>query len=1173
MLTNPLRSAIDAVAAGRERESEYGVALQRRAGRFVTVACIGAMALGLLVILGWAFRLKGLRSPDLGEARRILWSAIWLVGGGLALWLQRAPAAAARSGGMLGGQWLAAAVTLSALIVLAGVGLDSGFGFGRFGLPFLSGAGAASFGPWGGASWLGPSVFFLLGLALLLLDRPPTYGFRLLAPAQYVAIVGLTLVVTDSLQLLFPAPGLTPHLTLPLSVGVQLLFCALIAARPAWGVGALLTQPNLGGWLVRRMLLPAIFFPLFIKAIAWWAFANGWISRWYEAAAVVIAITFCLSASVLICAHIVAKIELERQKSMALLGQKVTELGEAERIAGVGSWRWDASSKTMIWSEGMYRILGLQTDQPPPSFEAASRFYAPESAARLAAALERLSAKAVPFDLELQLAPTGSGVRFVRHVGEARSEPGGRLPVLRGSVHDITARIANTSALRRSISHLKITQEITHLGFWHLELPQKHFTFSDEVRHIFGLNSVEKQSWDDLTQAVFPEDRESLAKARNSAVQGAHYDAEYRIVVGGVTKWVREVAKVCALKEGSTSEVIGSVQDITDRIRIQNELMRLNRSLRAYTRSRSELIRATSEQPYLDTICRIIVESAGYRFCWVGKAEREPAGTIRPLAQAGFSDGYLEAVKPTWGDHEWGRGPVGRCIRTGEIQVVRDTATDPNVCDQWRRETVQRGYGSLLAVPIKISGEIFGALCIYAAEPEVFNHEEVILLSELASDLAFGVGALRSASQKQAIMEELKVLNVEMDLRVQQRTREIEEVLHQEAMIGFRVQQMLLFTPPPTNIPGLEIAALSLPSRRIDGDFYDFFHHGEDQLDVVVADVMGKGLQSALVAAAAKSNLLEALFHLSGKRAPGFGALPEPSEVVTLAHAYMSPKLIELETFVTLIYARFDMVRRQLSMVDCGHTGVVLVRSASGECETVMGPNLALGISTDELFDQVVINFEAEDLIVFYSDGFTEARNANRELFGLARFIECIKKNRQLSPEALVQALRSAAKTFTGSDQLYDDQTCVVVRVGAVPPPLIRLAREITSELRSLRSAREFVREFCGLVPTARISESDVAALELAANETVSNIIKHAYHQRADQKILLEAQAYPDRVAIEFHYVGDRFREPEASLPAFDGSRDSGFGLFLVRSSVDQLRHTIDDRGRNQIDLVKLFKP
>jgi serine/threonine-protein kinase RsbW len=177
--------------------------------------------------------------------------------------------------------------------------------------------------------------------------------------------------------------------------------------------------------------------------------------------------------------------------------------------------------------------------------------------------------------------------------------------------------------------------------------------------------------------------------------------------------------------------------------------------------------------------------------------------------------------------------------------------------------------------------------------------------------------------------------------------------------------------------------------------------------------------------------------------------------------------------------------------------------------------------------------------------------------------------NCELEPQALVDVIRKATVAFAQSDRLSDDLTCVAVRVGAVQEPLVRSEIEIRSDLEDLCRARAFVREFCRRVPEGLLDEDDVAGLELAVNEAASNIMKHAYHGRADQRIQLDADAFPDRVSIRLHHLGDSFDPAAVAPPALDGSRESGFGIYLITRSVDDVRYSRDERGRNSITLVK----
>jgi sigma-B regulation protein RsbU (phosphoserine phosphatase) len=330
---------------------------------------------------------------------------------------------------------------------------------------------------------------------------------------------------------------------------------------------------------------------------------------------------------------------------------------------------------------------------------------------------------------------------------------------------------------------------------------------------------------------------------------------------------------------------------------------------------------------------------------------------------------------------------------------------------------------------------------------------------------------------------------------------------------------------------------------------------------------MGKGVPAALLSAATKSHFIEALSHLMALSKNG--TLPEPKEIVTLAHAEVARHLINLENFVTLCYARLDLNRCNLDLVDCGHTGMIHVHSETGLCEMVHGDNLPLGIREGEIYEQISVPFEPGDVLLFYSDGVTEARNFAGELFGADRLLQCVTLNSQLEPEALVEAIRKATITFSATDRLSDDLTCVAIKVVERQVPLTRAEIEIHSDLKELSRAREFVCTFCRNLPGSPLHEDRVAEFELAVNEAVCNIMKHAYHGRADQWIHLEAEAFPDQVSILLHHLGDPFDPSAVPPPPLDGSRESGFGIYLITKSVDDVRYYRDERGRNCIALMK----
>ena len=126
-------------------------------------------------------------------------------------------------------------------------------------------------------------------------------------------------------------------------------------------------------------------------------------------------------------------------------------------------------------------------------------------------------------------------------------------------------------------------------------------------------------------------------------------------------------------------------QRAVERLRITN------RALRLLSTINQGLIRATDEKELQCMACQIAVEIAGYRFAWVGIADTDEEKTVRPSCYAGYEAGYLEAIRVTWADDEFGRGPTGTAIRTLRPSFIRDVAREPSFLP-WHVPAEQRGY-------------------------------------------------------------------------------------------------------------------------------------------------------------------------------------------------------------------------------------------------------------------------------------------------------------------------------------------------------------------------------------------------------------------------------------------------------------------------------------------------
>jgi signal transduction histidine kinase len=125
-----------------------------------------------------------------------------------------------------------------------------------------------------------------------------------------------------------------------------------------------------------------------------------------------------------------------------------------------------------------------------------------------------------------------------------------------------------------------------------------------------------------------------------------------------------------------------------------------------------------------------------------------------PIVSAGYDYGYLARTRITWADNERGQGPCGISIRTGKMSVSQNAESNPAFAP-WRYEAAKRGIASSISLPLIVEGHVIGALGFYASEPDAFDDEESSLLSNLAENLSYGIGSIRTAEQRRRSGEEL----------------------------------------------------------------------------------------------------------------------------------------------------------------------------------------------------------------------------------------------------------------------------------------------------------------------------------------------------------------------------------------------------------------------------------
>jgi PAS domain S-box-containing protein len=206
---------------------------------------------------------------------------------------------------------------------------------------------------------------------------------------------------------------------------------------------------------------------------------------------------------------------------------------------------------------------------------------------------------------------------------------------------------------------------------------------------------------------------------------------------------------------GKTIGASSIILDITERKQAERALQRTTRALKTLSHANEALVRATSQERLFEEMCRVIVEVGGYHTAWVGIAGPAPGKIVQPVARAGRGADIFDRITVTWGDDELGQGTVGTAIRSGEAQCSRDLTHDPRTAPWWK-EAAESGLASNLALPLREDSRVLGVLAIYAAELDAFGPEERQLLGELASDISFGVTALKTRADREAALERLE---------------------------------------------------------------------------------------------------------------------------------------------------------------------------------------------------------------------------------------------------------------------------------------------------------------------------------------------------------------------------------------------------------------------------------
>jgi sigma-B regulation protein RsbU (phosphoserine phosphatase) len=376
----------------------------------------------------------------------------------------------------------------------------------------------------------------------------------------------------------------------------------------------------------------------------------------------------------------------------------------------------------------------------------------------------------------------------------------------------------------------------------------------------------------------------------------------------------------------------------------------------------------------LDSLKRLINYSAAV-VCVVD------SGAIQNLKSRGYPPDVIESLAP-------GQGIIGWVIEHGQGQIVPDVREDSRYV-RARAET----RSEIAAPMIRTDGRVIGAINLESDEPNSYNEQDLKLLMMFASLAA-------SAIQQTLLYQEVM------------RKRRAESELE----LARAVVESLLPRSYPA-IEGFDIYGVTLPVREVGGDYFDFIDSISDRLGILVADVSGKGLAAALIMVSFRAYLRATVINEFAMR------------VVMARVNRLVYDTTAGERFITTFYGLIDPENKRLLYINAGHNPPLLLRR-DGTKELLKDGGMPLGIFQSARYSESVVNFQPGDLLVLYTDGVTEARDARGEAFGTERLESIVRANSAHSAEqiskAVMRAVREHSSEIGGPE---DDLTISIIKV------------------------------------------------------------------------------------------------------------------------------------------------
>jgi PAS domain S-box-containing protein len=260
--------------------------------------------------------------------------------------------------------------------------------------------------------------------------------------------------------------------------------------------------------------------------------------------------------------------EVAVRKSEALLN-------EAQHVAHMGSWELNIVSNVLVWSDEVFRIFEIDREKFGATYEAFLDTIHPDDRAIVDAAYTNSVKDKMPYDITHRLLMSDGRVKYVHNTGETFYDKSGRPIRSIGTAQDITERKKAEEALRESESLLRESQRIAGLGSYILDIPTGLFKTSDVLDKLLGIDETYERSLDGWLALVHPDDLTMIVDYLKEVIgQRRPFDKEYRIIRHNdkVERWVYGTGKLEFDEQGRSLKLHGTIQDITDRKKLEEQL-------------------------------------------------------------------------------------------------------------------------------------------------------------------------------------------------------------------------------------------------------------------------------------------------------------------------------------------------------------------------------------------------------------------------------------------------------------------------------------------------------------------------------------------------------------------------------------------------------------------------